>query len=136
MRQYLSILLLIQCLNAVSFVPPVLLRVQMNLGNYVFVGVFVVSERFVVVIDPFSIIRPQISVFILSANNYGHYIHGRSVHGFSDTNMKEMRAQLKREEVIRSTLSSVLMNLQIICIPLKWPVTLYHWQSFRMSLIW
>ncbi|XP_071823603.1 meckelin-like isoform X2 [Apostichopus japonicus] len=40
----------------------------------------------------------NISVFILSANNYGHYIHGRSVHGFSDTNMKEMRAQLKREE--------------------------------------
>ena len=41
----------------------------------------------------------QISVFVLTQNNYGFYIHGRSVHGFADTNMKEIKTQLKREEV-------------------------------------
>ncbi|XP_033646702.1 meckelin-like [Asterias rubens] len=40
----------------------------------------------------------NVSVFVLSDSNYGYYIHGRSVHGFADTDMKEMRDQLKREE--------------------------------------
>eukprot|EP00057_Strongylocentrotus_purpuratus_P027643 XP_011682117.1 PREDICTED: meckelin [Strongylocentrotus purpuratus] len=40
----------------------------------------------------------NISVFVLSQNNYGFYIHGRSVHGFADTNMKEIKTQFKREE--------------------------------------
>ena len=38
-------------------------------------------------------------MFVLADKNYGFYIHGRSVHGFADTDMKEMRAQMKREEV-------------------------------------
>ncbi|XP_056378292.1 meckelin isoform X2 [Hyla sarda] len=37
------------------------------------------------------------SVFILSHRCYGYYIHGRSVHGHSDTNMEEMNMNLKRE---------------------------------------
>ncbi|XP_075682080.1 meckelin isoform X2 [Rhinoderma darwinii] len=39
----------------------------------------------------------NISVFILSHRCYGYYIHGRSVHGHSDTNMEEMNSNLKRE---------------------------------------
>uniref|UniRef100_A0A8C5PZP9 Transmembrane protein 67 n=1 Tax=Leptobrachium leishanense TaxID=445787 RepID=A0A8C5PZP9_9ANUR len=39
----------------------------------------------------------NISVFILSHRCYGYYIHGRSVHGYADTNMEEMNANLKRE---------------------------------------
>lgn len=39
----------------------------------------------------------NISVFILSHRCYGYYIHGRSVHGHSDTNMEEMNLNLKRE---------------------------------------
>ncbi|PIO34941.1 hypothetical protein AB205_0142270 [Aquarana catesbeiana] len=39
----------------------------------------------------------NISVFILSHKRYGYYIHGRSVHGHSDTNMEEMNLNLKRE---------------------------------------
>ncbi|XP_075438837.1 meckelin isoform X2 [Ascaphus truei] len=39
----------------------------------------------------------NISVFILSHRCYGYYIHGRSVHGLSDTNMEEMNMNLKRE---------------------------------------
>ncbi|KAM4704943.1 meckelin [Rhinophrynus dorsalis] len=39
----------------------------------------------------------NISVFILSHRCYGYYIHGRSVHGHSDTSMEEMNLNLKRE---------------------------------------
>ncbi|KAM5156696.1 meckelin [Mantella aurantiaca] len=39
----------------------------------------------------------NISVFILLHKCYGYYIHGRSVHGHSDTNMEEMNMNLKRE---------------------------------------
>uniref|UniRef100_A0A8C8ASK5 Transmembrane protein 67 n=1 Tax=Otus sunia TaxID=257818 RepID=A0A8C8ASK5_9STRI len=39
----------------------------------------------------------QISVFLLSHNCFGYYIHGRSVHGQADTNMEEMNMNLKRE---------------------------------------
>nr|CAD7394278.1 unnamed protein product [Timema cristinae] len=40
----------------------------------------------------------NISVFILSLENYGFYIHGRSPHGFADTDMQTMIGQLQREE--------------------------------------
>nr|XP_016064611.1 PREDICTED: meckelin isoform X2 [Miniopterus natalensis] len=39
----------------------------------------------------------QISVFLLSHQCFGYYIHGRSVHGHADTNMDEMNMNLKRE---------------------------------------
>ncbi|KAJ6663950.1 hypothetical protein lerEdw1_008904 [Lerista edwardsae] len=39
----------------------------------------------------------NISVFLLSHRCFGYYIHGRSVHGHSDTNMEEMNMNLKRE---------------------------------------
>ncbi|KAL7984184.1 hypothetical protein Chor_002754 [Crotalus horridus] len=41
----------------------------------------------------------NISVFLLSDRCFGYYIHGRSVHGHSDTNMEEMNMNLKREAV-------------------------------------
>ena len=40
----------------------------------------------------------NVSVFVLQESAYGYYIHGRSVHGRSDTDMWEMHQQLKREE--------------------------------------
>nr|XP_006818273.1 PREDICTED: meckelin [Saccoglossus kowalevskii] len=40
----------------------------------------------------------NVSIFIHLNRCYGFYIHGRSPHGKADTNMKEMQAQLKREE--------------------------------------
>ncbi|XP_060849331.1 meckelin isoform X1 [Rhopalosiphum padi] len=40
----------------------------------------------------------NISVFILSAEFFGYYIHGRSAHGFSDTDMESLIGQLRREE--------------------------------------
>ncbi|KAG2465507.1 MKS3 protein, partial [Polypterus senegalus] len=39
----------------------------------------------------------NISVLILSSRCFGYYIHGRSVHGYADTNMEEMSLNLKRE---------------------------------------
>ncbi|XP_075215338.1 meckelin [Lycorma delicatula] len=40
----------------------------------------------------------NISVFVLALENFGYYIHGRSAHGFADTDMKTIMTQLKREE--------------------------------------
>jgi meckelin len=40
----------------------------------------------------------NVSVFVMQESAYGYYIHGRSVHGRSDTDMWEMHQQLKREE--------------------------------------
>jgi meckelin len=41
----------------------------------------------------------NISVLALTHSHYGYYIHGRSVHGFSDANMKQMNEMLQRERV-------------------------------------
>ena len=41
----------------------------------------------------------NISVFIMQHAQYGYYIHGRSVHGRADTDMREMCEMIKREEV-------------------------------------
>jgi len=40
----------------------------------------------------------NISVFIMSQKQYGHYIHGRSVHGRADTSLHELYEQFQREE--------------------------------------
>ncbi|EDV25938.1 uncharacterized protein TRIADDRAFT_55538 [Trichoplax adhaerens] len=40
----------------------------------------------------------NVSIFIMSHIQFGYYIHGKSVHGHADTDMKEMFEQLKREE--------------------------------------
>lgn len=40
----------------------------------------------------------NISVFIMHQAQYGYYIHGRSVYGKADTNMKEMFEMMKKEE--------------------------------------
>ncbi|XP_039593235.1 meckelin isoform X1 [Polypterus senegalus] len=39
----------------------------------------------------------NISVLIFSHRCFGYYIHGRSVHGHTDTNMEQMNLNLKRE---------------------------------------
>ncbi|XP_063221567.1 meckelin isoform X2 [Bacillus rossius redtenbacheri] len=40
----------------------------------------------------------NISVFIMAWENYGFYIHGRSPHGFADTDLQTVLRQLRREE--------------------------------------
>ncbi|KAG7208561.1 hypothetical protein KM043_014777 [Ampulex compressa] len=40
----------------------------------------------------------NISVFILPFNYYGFYIHGRSVHGYADTDLRTLISDLKNEE--------------------------------------
>lgn len=41
----------------------------------------------------------NVSMFIMAHGEFGYYIHGRSVHGRSDVNLKEMFEMLDREEV-------------------------------------
>jgi meckelin len=38
-------------------------------------------------------------MFILSYQQYGYYIHGRSVHGVADVGLREMSANFIKEEV-------------------------------------
>lgn len=62
---------------------------------------FAVTERYVKnsiqqFIDVCSL--ANVSVFMLLYDSYGFYIHGRSPHGFSDTDMCSMIMQLRREE--------------------------------------
>ncbi|XP_043284652.1 meckelin [Venturia canescens] len=40
----------------------------------------------------------NVSVFMLSHDYYGYYIHGRSVHGFADTDLLTLIKDLEREE--------------------------------------
>ena len=44
----------------------------------------------------------NISVFILNQNHRGYYIHGRSPHGITDVNMKDMIMNLERESRMMS----------------------------------
>ncbi|CAB4058506.1 TMEM67 [Lepeophtheirus salmonis] len=39
----------------------------------------------------------NISVFVMSLKNFGYYIHGKSAHGISDTDMGQMLEHLQRE---------------------------------------
>lgn len=41
----------------------------------------------------------NVSVVIMTHEQFGYYIHGRTVHGHGDMNLKEMHQCLKREEV-------------------------------------
>ncbi len=47
----------------------------------------------------------NVSVLVLSRQLYGHYIHGKSVHGHADTDMRQMNYNFKKEQVyVRITL--------------------------------
>lgn len=41
----------------------------------------------------------NISVFVMAHAQYGFYIHGRTIHGKADTDMREMFEMIMREEV-------------------------------------
>lgn len=55
----------------------------------------IVEDKIINFIDLCSV--SNISVFILAENQYGYYIHGRSPHGHTDVNMKDMVMNLERE---------------------------------------
>ena len=40
---------------------------------------------------------PNCSVFVMSHSHFGYYIHGKSPHGASDTDMAGLLGQLQRE---------------------------------------
>ena len=44
----------------------------------------------------------NISIFILDQLHHGYYIHGRSPHGITDVNMKDMIMNLERESRLMS----------------------------------
>jgi len=54
-----------------------------------------VEDRLINFVDLCSV--SNISVFILIDNLYGYYIHGRSPHGATDVNMRDMIMNLERE---------------------------------------
>ncbi|XP_068942742.1 meckelin [Petaurus breviceps papuanus] len=62
----------------------------------------------------------NISVFLLSHRCFGYYIHGRSVHGHSDTDMEEMNRHLKREAENLCSQRGLLPNTDV--------------QTFQMSI--
>lgn len=68
-------------------------------GQWLFFGL--IYERFVSdaiedFVDFCSI--SNVSIFVLTHDNYGYYIHGRSVHGRADTSLRELYENFKREE--------------------------------------
>ncbi|CAF2968602.1 unnamed protein product [Rotaria sp. Silwood2] len=56
----------------------------------------IVEDKIINFIDLCAV--SNISVFILDENYHGYYIHGRSPHGMTDVNMKEILINLHREE--------------------------------------
>ena len=54
-----------------------------------------IEDRLLNFVDLCSV--TNISVFILTDNLYGYYIHGLSPHGATDVNMKDMLMNLERE---------------------------------------
>ncbi len=54
-----------------------------------------IEDKIINFIDLCSV--SNISVFILDQNRHGYYIHGRSPHGITDVNMKDMVMNLERE---------------------------------------
>lgn len=52
----------------------------------------------------------NVSLFILDQDHHGHYIHGRSPHGASDVNMKDMIKNLERETQLMSGTRGLVVN--------------------------
>ncbi len=66
--------------------------------------VFLIHERYVEhklhqFVDLCSV--SNVSVFLTPHKLFGHYIHGRSVHGQADTNIREMNRNLHKEGMVR-----------------------------------
>ena len=55
----------------------------------------VIEDKILNFVDLCSV--SNISVFIVDENQHGYYIHGRSPHGLTDVNMKDMVMNLERE---------------------------------------
>jgi meckelin len=59
-----------------------------------------IEDKIINFIDLCSV--SNISVFILDQTSHGYYIHGRSPHGTTDVNMKDMVMNLERESRLMS----------------------------------
>ena len=94
--------------DKVSFVAEFSPVLRIGLINILFIVIWILQrifnffyERFVddhlqMYVDLCSL--SNVSVFVLSDNVYGHYIHGRSVHGHADVSVQELVSALTREE--------------------------------------
>lgn len=81
------------------FAVTAILFICIAVGQWLFFGL--IYERFVSdaiedFVDFCSI--SNVSIFLLTHDNYGYYIHGRSVHGRADTSLRELYENFKREE--------------------------------------
>ena len=74
---------------------------------YVFIYERFIEDRVRQFVDLCSM--SNVSVFIMANSAFGYYIHGRSVHGKADTDMKEMQQMMAREEV-ENLMSSCRIN--------------------------
>uniref|UniRef100_T1IRZ4 Meckelin n=1 Tax=Strigamia maritima TaxID=126957 RepID=T1IRZ4_STRMM len=57
----------------------------------------------------------NVSVLVLAFNQFGYYIHGRSVHGHADTDMKQFNEHLKREEDNLCSQRGLVANTSLQC---------------------
>lgn len=93
------------------------LPIQMNpLSRPQRLYVFLIYERFFEhkirqFVDFCSV--SNISVFIMTRKLFGFYIHGRSVHGHADTNLREMNHNLHKEQVLPCCL--ITSTLSLLC---------------------
>ncbi|UJR38011.1 hypothetical protein I4U23_030693 [Adineta vaga] len=79
------------------------LIIGVALLQYIFYVIFYqrfIEDKIMNFVDLCSV--SNISVFILDQNRHGHYLHGRSPHGTTDVNMKDMLMNLERESRMMS----------------------------------
>eukprot|EP00051_Salpingoeca_urceolata_P013872 m.175519 g.175519 ORF g.175519 m.175519 type:complete len:968 (+) comp17921_c0_seq7:1121-4024(+) len=78
----------------------------------------------------------NVSTFILEELYYGHYIHGRSIHGTAETNVLEMRAQLQKEEQGMATQRGLLPQTDDQTFEMHIPMALrQQWNNVFFSLL-
>lgn len=78
-----------------------------------YIGYLLIYQRFIEnkilnFIDLCSV--SNISVFIFDENQHGYYIHGRSPHGITDVNMKEILMNFYREKTAICSTRGLLSN--------------------------
>ena len=49
-------------------------------------------------------------MLVMSHNLFGYYVHGRSVHGKADVNMRQMNYNLTKEQVISAIVHIVTLS--------------------------
>eukprot|EP01137_Pigoraptor_chileana_P006844 Opistho-2@51672 len=78
----------------------------------------------------------NVSVFVMEEPYFGHYLHGRSVHGYADTDMWEMNEQLRKEEEDLCGHRGLLPNSENQSFEMHLPTALReHYDRVFLSLV-